>query len=52
VLALADKGIVGALRADPHLMAGLNVHEGKITHSAVAEALGAKHVEATCAIEG
>ncbi len=52
VLALADNGIVGALRADPHLMAGLNVHEGKITHSAVAEALGAKHVEATRAIEG
>jgi alanine dehydrogenase len=52
VLALADKGIVGALRADPHLKAGLNVHEGKITHSAVAEALGAKHVEATRAIGG
>ena len=50
VLALADKGIVGALRADPHLMAGLNVHEGTITHPAVAEALGVKHVEATRAI--
>lgn len=50
VLALADKGIVGALRADPYLMAGLNVHEGKITHPAVAESLGVKHVEATRAI--
>ena len=40
VLALADKGTVGALRADPHLRAGLNVYEGKITHPAVAEALG------------
>jgi alanine dehydrogenase len=50
VLALADKGIAGALRADPHLMAGLNVHEGKITHAAVAEALGVKHVEAARAI--
>jgi len=46
VLALADKGIVGALRADPHLLAGLNVYEGKITHAAVAEALGVKHVAA------
>jgi alanine dehydrogenase len=40
VLALADKGTVAALRADPHLRAGLNVYEGKITHPAVAEALG------------
>jgi alanine dehydrogenase len=45
VLALADKGTAAALRADPHLMAGLNVHEGKITHAAVAEALGQKYVE-------
>lgn len=50
VLALADKGIAGALRANPHLMAGLNVHEGKVTHAAVAEALGLKHVEAAKAI--
>ncbi len=50
VLALADKGIAAALRADPHLMAGLNVHDGKITHAAVAEALGLKHVEAARAI--
>jgi alanine dehydrogenase len=40
VLALADKGTAGALRADPHLLAGLNVWEGKVTHPAVAEALG------------
>jgi alanine dehydrogenase len=50
VLALADKGIMPALRADPHLMAGLNVHEGRITHAAVAEALGLNHVEAARAI--
>ncbi len=50
VLALADKGVAAALRADPHLLAGLNVHEGKITHAAVAEALGLKHVEAARAI--
>ncbi|HEY7669136.1 MAG TPA: alanine dehydrogenase [Hyphomicrobium sp.] len=50
VLALADKGVVEALRSDPHLMAGLNVHEGKITHAAVAEALGEKHVAAARAM--
>jgi alanine dehydrogenase len=38
-LKLADKGIE-ALASDPHLRAGLNVHRGKITHPAVAEALG------------
>jgi alanine dehydrogenase len=40
VLAIADKGVLGALRDDPHLRAGLNVYQGKITHPAVAEALG------------
>lgn len=38
-LALADKGTLPALLADRHLLAGLNVHRGKITHAAVAEAL-------------
>ena len=36
--------------SDPHLLAGLNVHEGKITYAAVAEALGVKYVEASRAI--
>lgn len=40
VLALADKGFARALGEDRHLLAGLNVHEGRITHPAVAEALG------------
>lgn len=40
VLALADKGVNRALRDDPHLRAGLNVHAGRITHPAVAQALG------------
>jgi alanine dehydrogenase len=39
VRALAELGL-GALREDPHLAAGLNVHRGAITHAAVAEALG------------
>jgi len=50
VLALADKGIAAAMRNDPHLMAGLNVHEGQITHAAVAEALGMAYVEPARAI--
>ncbi|HYZ61612.1 MAG TPA: alanine dehydrogenase [Acetobacteraceae bacterium] len=40
VLALAEKGWAGALRDDPHLLPGLNVHEGRVTHEAVAESLG------------
>ncbi|HYZ22965.1 MAG TPA: alanine dehydrogenase [Rhodopila sp.] len=40
VLALADKGWRQALRDDPHLAVGLNVHDGRVTHLAVARALG------------
>ena len=39
-LAIAGKGWVQALRDNPHLAAGLNVHEGRVTHHAVAEELG------------
>jgi alanine dehydrogenase len=39
VLALADKGPEKALGSDPHLLAGLNVYKGRITHRAVADAL-------------
>jgi alanine dehydrogenase len=38
-LALADKGI-DAIVENKHLQNGLNVHKGKITNKAVAEALG------------
>jgi alanine dehydrogenase len=51
VLALAGKGPMRALAADPHLLAGLNVHRGSITYRAVAEALGAKYVPASEAIK-
>ena len=37
---LANLGAEGAMKADPHLAAGLNVSGGKIRHAAVAEALG------------
>jgi alanine dehydrogenase len=46
VLALADKGWVGALTGDPHLRAGLNVHGGQVTHAAVARDRGFKYVDA------
>ena len=41
VLAIADKGWKQALADDPHLANGLNVHQGRITHEAVHEALSA-----------
>ncbi len=40
VLKLANMGAEAAMAADPHLAEGLNVAGGKITHAAVAEALG------------
>ena len=43
-LALADLGWQAACRADPHLAAGLTVHDGQITHAAVARDLGLPHV--------
>jgi alanine dehydrogenase len=39
VAALAGKGVKRALADDPHLRNGLNVHRGRITHAAVADAL-------------
>lgn len=39
ILALADKGFPRALLDDVHLQNGLNMHEGKITCRAVADAL-------------
>jgi len=46
VLALADKGYRQALLDDPGLLEGLNIHRGKVTYQAVAEALGYDHVPA------
>ena len=43
-LRLAKHGAEGAMAADPHLAAGLNVMAGKIRHAAVAEALGMEFV--------
>ncbi|MEW9855105.1 alanine dehydrogenase [Novosphingobium sp. M1R2S20] len=43
-LAIADKGWKQALRDEPHLAEGLNVHAGKVTYQAVAEDLGYHYV--------
>ena len=44
VLAVADLGVAEAARRDPGLALGVNVASGKVTHRAVAEAVGADHV--------
>ncbi len=43
-LRIADLGWKGAMKANPHLAAGLNVHEGQITYEAVARDLGYDYV--------
>jgi alanine dehydrogenase len=40
VLALAEQGVVAAVRRDPALARGVNVWRGRLVHPAVAEALG------------
>lgn len=49
-IALADKGVVQALHDDVHLRNGLNVHDGRLTHRAVADALGLPYTPATEAL--
>ncbi len=51
VMAIADKGWRQALADDPHLREGLNVHAGRITHSAVAQSLGHDYWSADEAIK-
>jgi alanine dehydrogenase len=43
-LRIAELGWREALKANPHLAAGLNVHAGKVTYDAVAHELGYDHV--------
>ncbi len=50
VLALADKGFRRALEEDVHLRNGLNVHGGKVTFRAVADALGLPYTQAADAL--
>jgi alanine dehydrogenase len=51
VVALADKGPARALAEDPHLLAGLNAFDGRITHRAVAIALGMAYEDAQSCLE-
>lgn len=46
VLALANFGYEQALRQDPHLLNGLNIFRGKLTHQAVASALQQEYTPA------
>ena len=45
ILALADKGPQVAMTYDPHLLSGLNVYKGRISHPAVAAALGLQRAD-------
>ena len=49
-LQLADKGLQ-ALVDDPHLRNGLNVHKGRVTNQAVADALGYEMAEPQAALK-
>jgi alanine dehydrogenase len=51
MLALADKGWRQACTDDPHLLEGLNTHEGKLTNYAVGVALGMDVLSASLAIK-
>ena len=50
VLALANKGWRQACADDPHLLAGLNVHGGHVTHAAVARDLSYDYLPPSQAI--
>ena len=50
VLALADKGLKAAMATDPHLRAGLNIYDGRITCKPVAEAHGLEWTPAETAL--
>jgi alanine dehydrogenase len=50
-LALADRGVEGAIQRDPGLRPGVNVAAGQVTHPAVAEAVGMSCVPVEKALE-
>src|SRR5262250_2319817 len=51
VLALADNGLRRAMAEDPHFRNGLNVHDGQVTHKAVASALKLPYTRAEAALK-
>lgn len=52
VLSIVTKGVKLALLDDPHLLNGLNVHQGKITYEAVARDLDFEYTTAAVALVG
>ena len=46
-ISLVTKGVKQALLDDKHLMNGLNIHQGKVTYKAVADALGYEFYQPT-----
>jgi alanine dehydrogenase len=50
VLALADRGVLGAIAADPGLRLGVNVAGGVPTHAAVARSVGEECVDVETAL--
>lgn len=50
IIALADKGYRAACLENPHLLRGLNICAGKLTHQAVAEALQKPYTPAEVAL--
>jgi alanine dehydrogenase len=50
-IALADRGVEGAIRRDPGLRPGVNVAGGAVTHPAVAEGVGMSCVPVERALE-
>jgi alanine dehydrogenase len=51
VLAIANKGYKLAMQQDVHLLNGLNVYKGKLTHRAVADALNQEYIPAESILE-
>jgi len=45
VLALAERGVAGAVAADPGLKRGVNVAGGQVTYSEVAQATGLPYAD-------
>jgi alanine dehydrogenase len=52
MVALADKGWRQACSDDPHLLAGLNTHDGRLTNYAVGRALGIDVTSPTVIVKG
>ena len=51
VLELANQGYAQAMKKNPHLLAGLNVIDGKVTCKEVAEALDLQHHDALASLK-